>query len=221
MNSNFKIIGHRGAAGYERENTIASFYKAIEMGLSWVEFDIRLSSDGQPVVIHDANLSRVFGHNFRIDRLGASILGDLGVPSLDDVLVLLEKHQVGAYVEIKSCTQVGVDRVLARVKQDTAPRIISSFDHSFLRYIRACDGDVKVQPLFSSIPFNKPAYLDTLDPIEIGVSIAKLFSTSGRRLLKWGYPVLAYTVNEAHIVRRAQRYGVVGVFSDYPDLLTD
>ena len=221
MSLPFKIIGHRGAAGYERENTLVSFHKAIDMGLDWVEFDVRLSKDAVPVVVHDANLSRVFGSRAQVERLSAQTLGEWGVPSLDEVLTLLESRQVGAYVEIKACTPAGLDQVLERVKNDQAPRIISSFDHSFLRHLRARDEAVALQPLFSSVPFRKPAYLEDLGAAELGVSISKLLSGGGRRLLQWGHPVVAYTVNEAEVAHQAQQLGVVGVFSDYPDLLSD
>jgi glycerophosphoryl diester phosphodiesterase len=219
MSPPFKIIGHRGAAGYEQENTLASFRRAIDMGLEWVEFDVRLSVDGEPVVVHDANLSRVFGRRGTVSRLSANALAEWGVPTLDEVLALLEKHQVGAYVEIKACSPDGLDRVLSRVKQDTTPRIVSSFDHDFLRYLRSRDEQVHLQPLFSSVPFRKPAYLDKIKPSELGVSVEKLRSVGPRRILGWGYPVVAYTVNEVDLAHKTQQWGLVGVFSDYPDLL--
>ena len=50
-------IGHRGAMGYEPENTLLSIQKAIELGADYVEIDIHLV-DGQLVVIHDETLDR-------------------------------------------------------------------------------------------------------------------------------------------------------------------
>ena len=51
-------IAHRGASAYEPENTLRAFARAIDMGATLIELDIHLSRDGQPVVIHDADLSR-------------------------------------------------------------------------------------------------------------------------------------------------------------------
>jgi glycerophosphoryl diester phosphodiesterase len=51
-------IGHRGACGHAPENTIASMQKALSLGVWGFEFDIQLSKDGVPVVIHDATLER-------------------------------------------------------------------------------------------------------------------------------------------------------------------
>ncbi len=51
-------IGHRGAAGEAPENTLASFDLAWRQGVDGIEFDVQLSSDHVPMVIHDARLSR-------------------------------------------------------------------------------------------------------------------------------------------------------------------
>ena len=47
------VIGHRGACGYAPENTLAAMQKACDLGVSWVEFDVMLTADSQPVIIHD------------------------------------------------------------------------------------------------------------------------------------------------------------------------
>jgi glycerophosphoryl diester phosphodiesterase len=52
------VIGHRGARAVAPENTLPSFAAALAAGADLVEFDYRHSSDGVPVVIHDANLAR-------------------------------------------------------------------------------------------------------------------------------------------------------------------
>src|SRR5258706_14363654 len=52
------IIGHRGASALAPENTLAAFKRALEDGAAGVELDVRLASDGVPVVIHDPTLRR-------------------------------------------------------------------------------------------------------------------------------------------------------------------
>jgi len=51
-------IGHRGAKGYVSENTIASFKKALDIGVDGIELDVHLSSDGKVMVIHDETIDR-------------------------------------------------------------------------------------------------------------------------------------------------------------------
>src|SRR5437016_7408190 len=53
-----EIVGHRGAAGLEPENTLPSFRRAVELGVEWVELDVRLTADGHPVLLHDEALDR-------------------------------------------------------------------------------------------------------------------------------------------------------------------
>ncbi len=59
--THFSIVAHRGASGYAPENTVAAFELARRMGINEIEFDTRLSSDGEVVVCHDESLER-FGY---------------------------------------------------------------------------------------------------------------------------------------------------------------
>ena len=52
-----RIIAHRGASAYAPENTFAAFNKAVEMGVSLIEFDVMLSADGCPFIFHDIVLT--------------------------------------------------------------------------------------------------------------------------------------------------------------------
>ena len=54
-----KVIGHRGAKGYAPENTLESIRTAADMGVEWVELDVKLTRDGVPVIFHDEDLARV------------------------------------------------------------------------------------------------------------------------------------------------------------------
>lgn len=63
------IIGHRGAAGIEPENTIPSIEAAVREQVDMVEFDLRVTNDGQLVLFHDANLLRIAGINKNIDDM--------------------------------------------------------------------------------------------------------------------------------------------------------
>src|SRR4029453_4844868 len=78
------VVAHRGASSTRPENTIPSFEEAIRLGAGIVEFDVRLSRDGVPVVIHDAAADRTTaGNGPRHDRglVGfASRLSGDGVP---------------------------------------------------------------------------------------------------------------------------------------------
>ena len=68
------VIGHRGASGLAPENTMQSFALALEQGADALEFDVRLSSDGIPVVMHDPTLGRTCDRNEPVEALSAAAL---------------------------------------------------------------------------------------------------------------------------------------------------
>ncbi|RLI46366.1 glycerophosphodiester phosphodiesterase, partial [Candidatus Bathyarchaeota archaeon] len=60
-----EVIGHRGAAGLEPENTLRSVRRAIELGVDRVETDVRVSRDGRLVIMHDETVDRTTnGHGY-------------------------------------------------------------------------------------------------------------------------------------------------------------
>ncbi|HQZ95021.1 MAG TPA: glycerophosphodiester phosphodiesterase family protein [Pyrinomonadaceae bacterium] len=116
------IIAHRGDSFHAPENTLAAFQMALDAGADGVEFDVRLSKDGVPVVIHDADLRRTGRQSAKISELTAEELRsvDVGswfnkrfpercdpafsketVPTLAEVLKLLEQTSGPIYIELK------------------------------------------------------------------------------------------------------------------------
>jgi len=68
------VIGHRGASGLAPENTLESFGLAVEQGAEALEFDVRLSADGVPMVVHDPALDRTTDRTGTVARLSAGEL---------------------------------------------------------------------------------------------------------------------------------------------------
>lgn len=87
-------IAHRGEPVGHVENTCESVSAAIAAGADMVEIDIRLTSDGVPVLLHDDSLSRIWGRRRRIGALSAADVAQLrgpggtGIPTLAEVAVL-------------------------------------------------------------------------------------------------------------------------------------
>jgi glycerophosphoryl diester phosphodiesterase len=75
------ILGHRGASAVAPENTLVAFSQAMQDGADGIEFDVRLSSDHVPVVIHDASLKRTGSRNVLVNQLTASELQEIDVGS--------------------------------------------------------------------------------------------------------------------------------------------
>lgn len=101
------VVAHRGASSTRPENTLASFEEAIRLGAQIVEFDVRLSRDGVPVVIHDPAVDRTtdgrgFVHELTAPDIASLLVdGTARVPTLDEVLDALS-GRAGAAIEIKN-----------------------------------------------------------------------------------------------------------------------
>jgi len=104
------VVAHRGASSTRPENTIPSFEEAIRLGAGIVEFDVRLSRDGVPVVIHDPAVDRTTDGRGLVHELGAAELSSLNagteaeptpVPTLAEVLRCMSGRAAIA-VEIKN-----------------------------------------------------------------------------------------------------------------------
>src|SRR5947199_8504280 len=63
------VIGHRGAAAHAPENTLAGLRRAKALGCSWVEFDVRLTADNEPVLLHDNRLERTTDGRGRVSAM--------------------------------------------------------------------------------------------------------------------------------------------------------
>ncbi len=102
-----RVIGHRGAAGLELENTLASFKHAFALGVDAIEFDVHRTFDGEFVVCHDPHLARVSTSRAFIKDLSYAELHSIElhngqqVPLLRDVLALCVSRRTPVIVELK------------------------------------------------------------------------------------------------------------------------
>jgi glycerophosphoryl diester phosphodiesterase len=157
-----EIIAHRGNAAEFPENTLQSLASAVELGVKHVEFDVQLTADKVPVVMHDADLERVGNRADLVHELPWAKLAEIPVgesdrfgnrfaftypPSLAQVLeALTDWEGVTAYVEIKraSLRRFGRETVLRQVAQALRPAmercVVISFDLPSLRIMRAMTG---------------------------------------------------------------------------------
>ena len=102
-----KIIAHRGARGYEPENTLAAFQLALDMGAEGIELDIFTLKTGELVVIHDIMVNRTtngsgYVEDFTFDEIRALDAGKgHKVPTLREAIELVD-HKVPIIVELKA-----------------------------------------------------------------------------------------------------------------------
>jgi glycerophosphoryl diester phosphodiesterase len=129
-------LAHRGDWRVAPENTVAAFRAALDRpACDGLELDVRASSDGVPVVCHDATLERVQGRPDRVDATSAEVLDRLGVPTLAEVLEAIGRRPF-LDVELKVDGGLAVVEVLAAGRgPELHNAVVSSFDRGALEAV--------------------------------------------------------------------------------------
>ena len=169
------IIAHRGASALAPENTLTSFQKAVDDGAEGIEFDVQLTKDGVPVVVHDENLNRLGGIENFVSALTFEELGkiDVGswfsienrkyaddkfsnetVPALADLLNFLKNYKGLLYVELKCETKTAkqlVETVCKTIEQtNLLPQIVlKSFNLETLTFAKEILPEIYTASLFA------------------------------------------------------------------------
>ena len=192
-----RVWAHRGANRVARENTLAAFAAAADLGADGVELDVWLLPDGRLVVQHD--------------QPGAVLADD--VPTLDDALAVCAGMTVN--VEIKGPIEA-VEPVLAAV--DGADVIVSSFDLATIDRVRSLDPAVRTGfLLFTGSPTRAAQVCrdrghPAVHPHEVLVDEAFMAAAEGLLVHTW-------TVNDPDRARTLAALGVDAVVTDVPDVL--
>lgn len=256
MSAHCGIISHRGLcrrwpSGFRKgENTLEAFDAGVaaleRIGLSAaIEFDVRLSKDGIPVVIHDDTVDRTTNGRGAVRSLTLAELQKLDagygrrIPSLDDVLAHFAMQDVTLHLELK---ESGIaDAVAASVDAHhvAARSIISAFD---AEDAPAHDGALMPSPQWAELSACTEKVRFAFAVTEEGVSrhggeaaLVRMASEAGAYAIHpersaatagfvalahdAGLQVNAWTVNDRATYEALAARGVDNVFSDNPAFL--
>lgn len=162
MSLSERLVAHRGDMERYPENTLYALKAAADAGARMLEFDIQLTRDKVPFLLHDATLDRTTGVGADVGgrimelqadhlrRYSAHYPGRFGehfnptpIPALSEAVTLLNAFpEITAFVEIKrqSLSHFGiptvVDRVIHDLQQGQFPWVLISFQADALRYAR-------------------------------------------------------------------------------------
>ncbi len=235
-----RLIGHRGAKASAPENTLAGIRQAHREGAVWVEFDVRLTADGHPILMHDDTLDRTTdGHGpvaaatlediRRLDagtRFGAAFHGER-VPMLSEALALLGELDMGFNLEIKPCpgrevetAQAAMTMLTAHWPGDRPTPIVSSFSHAALAAARAVDPErATFGYLVEALPAGWRDEAVRLGCRSVHVGWRNLTRSQARAVKAAGFLLLVWTVNEPPRARELLAWGADAVISDCPAAL--
>ncbi|HEX2469046.1 MAG TPA: glycerophosphodiester phosphodiesterase [Candidatus Limnocylindrales bacterium] len=203
-------LAHRGDWRHAPENSIAALEAALGVpGCDGVEFDVRLSSDGVPVLLHDETLQRVQGRSEPVDQVPARQLEDLGVPTLADALHAIP-HRSAINVDLKGLHDRTVVEVLASGRgPGLVNGVVSSFEAETLervaglapawpRWLNAHD--------LSAATIHRAAQLEC-QAVSVDFHAIDHGSVAAARAA--GLEVAAWTVRRRTTYGRLQRLGVI------------
>ncbi len=230
------VIAHRGASAQAPENTLASFIKAKQLGLNWVEFDVMLEATGEAIVFHDDDLERTTNGNGPIISCTYNYLKTLDagswfdpiysnecIPSLQEVLQVLYSHQLAANLEIKPLPgheQKTVQRVFEILNENTSqlpsPLLISSFSPIVLRLVRKISPSTLLGVLFDEWQENWQSFCIEVQCTSVNINQTLLTLDRVKQIKEKGYLLLAYTVNNIERAHELLSWGVDAIFSDCP-----
>jgi glycerophosphoryl diester phosphodiesterase len=238
------IIGHRGAAGACPENTRASFELALAHGADALEFDVHLSADGTPVLMHDPLLDRTTsetgpllartavelaacdaGYHWSADA-GKSFPWrgrGIGVPSLAEVLESFPKTPL--LIELKTVTAAEPVRHVLEQHAAKERVVLASFLDAALQPFRQAGfataasrrGNLSLW-LRSKVGLGAAAGPDRLYAVPDHYLIWTVpTSRFVRAARKAGRPVHVWTENEPSHAVELWRRGVSGIITDFPE----
>lgn len=192
-------VAHRGFSAIAPENTLAAFREALSTGVNAVEFDVHLTADGVPVVMHDETLERTTNGSGPVAAIDMAALARLDagswfapqfagehVPTLRETLELL-RGQLTLCIELKAPGTAAATVTLLRELDMSGQAIIFSFHEDYLREVAALAPDLRRLLLLVGNP-------DHPSPVDADVWIA-----SARRLGVSYLGLLHKSILEPHV----------------------
>jgi len=236
MNKILKI-GHRGASGYEPENTLIAFQKAIDLKADGIELDVHLSSDGELVVIHDETIDRTANGKgvvnklslqelkaFRLEsfaRTGEAINNSQEIPTLKEVFDLVNRNCF-INVELKGngTTKPVVELIEHYVLEKNWNYnhfLVSSFDWNMLQEVQLLNPKIRIGVLTEESIEDALAFAKKIKAFSIHPYYQLLSKENVALMQENGFEVFPWTVNSKEAIQKIKSFNVNGIISNFPD----
>jgi glycerophosphoryl diester phosphodiesterase len=228
ISADMLVIGHRGACGYEPENTLISFSRALDMGVKMIELDVYVCKTGELVITHDDDVSiTTNGYGKVVDMTFCElrklkVKGTAQIPTLQEVIELVD-HRIPINIELKG---PGTAKPVADLLKNYLAKgwsnqdfIISSFDHNQVSEFKKLHPNIKTGVLFSwrSMPTDITYIALKHHANFIGLDVKVVTKSLVKQAHDASYPVYVWTVNDKKTADMMRTLQVDGIFSNYPD----
>jgi glycerophosphoryl diester phosphodiesterase len=235
-----RIIAHRGGGGLAPENTLAGLELARNLGFEGVEFDVKLTEDGTPILMHDDSLDRTTDRQGQVSDypyleiaeldagawFGNEFIGE-PVPAFAAAAALCQQAGLWANVEIKPSPgrERETGEVVARMAKllwsgADLPPLLSSFSAIALEAAAVEAPELPRALLVEDVPVNWQAQMQRLQCVSLHASHHYLNAVLVKAVHDAGYGVLAYTVNDSELALDLLEWGVDALVTDQLDVIT-
>lgn len=221
------VIGHRGAAGLAPENTLAGLRAGYEAGADVLEFDIRITKDGIPILIHDASLRRTHDQWITVAHYDLEYLRRHTVDHPSKIATLEEIMneffgKVILNIEMKQRKSASdiiklIESKYIKKESDWNHVVLSSFKVDELKRARNYSSNIRLWMLHDRNPFLFISYAKKLGLDGVGFHRPHLHPLALRIARRYKLFSYVFTVNRPEAAILAARQKIAGVVTDYPD----
>jgi len=220
MNSILKI-GHRGAKGYEPENTLISFEKAIDLKVDGIELDVHLSLDGVLMVIHDETIDRTTDRKGFVNLFTALELKKYKIPTLIEVLDLVNQ-KCFINIELKGIGTAKpvvdiITHCISKKNWNYNDFLVSSFDWKMLEEVQMLNPKIQIGVLTEESVDEALAFVKKIKAFSIHPDYVLLSKENVALMQENGFEVYPWTVNSIADIQKIKSFNVNGIISDFPD----
>ncbi|MBR7799298.1 glycerophosphodiester phosphodiesterase [Undibacterium fentianense] len=236
-----KVVAHRGAGIFAPENTLVAMQYGYEHGFRAVEFDVMLSKDRVPVLMHDPDFGRTIAGVGTVSSTFARTLiemdagswfdaryANVRVPLYEDIFKYCREKGIWMNVEIKPAPgyEVETGEVVAELTQTwlqqfdstaQAP-LFSSFSESALMAAKRQAPDIPRGLLLDEFSPNWRVQIEKTGAIALHTNQQHLTANWAKQIKDRGFGLFCYTVNEVERAHEISSWGVDGFCTDRLDL---
>ncbi|WRZ90241.1 glycerophosphodiester phosphodiesterase [Streptomyces sp. NBC_01007] len=216
-------VAHRGDPYRARENTIDSLRSALHRGADAVEIDVRLTRDRVPVLLHDATLKRLWGHDRPLRSLSGDEVRGLtagGVPTLAEALGATGDSRV--MVDLPGPVDARVAREVVDVVRacGAAERVYYCAAAPAMLAVRAADSSAEIALTWTTVAPPRRGLLDAVRPRWLNYRFPLVNRDLTARVHRDGYLVSVWTPDTRRSMRRLLDAGVDSITTNRIDALT-
>ncbi|MGW0946860.1 glycerophosphodiester phosphodiesterase [Streptomyces sp. NPDC002623] len=219
---NVTAVAHRGDPYRFRENTIDSLRSALDQGADAVEFDVRLTKDGVPVLLHDETLKRLWELDRPLRSLSAAEVRGLtagAVPTLAEALAATEGSRL--MLDLPGTREVRTaGRIVDAVREaGAADRVYYCADAVAMLAVRGADPSAEIALTCTSLAPPRPALLAAVKPRWLNYRFSLVDRALADRVHHDGYLLSVWTPDTRRAMRRLIDAGVDSITTNRIDAL--